>query len=433
MSLGQFTNEFSTLLNIAKTGNIPFDNDIIRSTWIQAMPSHLAFTVVKQALWNQDDQLPHPWNSAKGPLQLQQVTSGTLLASGVPPSSFTARKSTRDPNNDPPTTSRKRLALPKSFSNISAYHSHLHKLVRDGWTREKLDKEYKEPFLKDNPGYDGCYVCRHAPSNNPSQTIHKDSSCYLLKKWFSSYSASSYCSSTGSNNSEVIIRNRRSTSPSQPTPPPAMLPTSISMCYDSGTTPFSLCDNPSYFSELVLYPQPREILLGDEDHTMVTLGQGLLDIIINNEYRIKQSAIFTSSTPTALMATRDHIRYQGCDVKSENGNLRVIFPSFSFLANGSDRFEFQITPGKNSNLPILWQPVESDLRSTIVLETSIHVVPIIPDLILPFRASPSSPGYDVSSSVTVSVPAHSTIKIPLGFKMAFPSTLLCSLNRSDRY
>ena len=91
MSLGQFTNEFSTLLNIAKTGKIPFDNDKIRSTWIQAMPSHLAFTVVKQALWNQGVQLPHPWNSAKGPLQLQQVTSGTLLASGVPPSSFTAR------------------------------------------------------------------------------------------------------------------------------------------------------------------------------------------------------------------------------------------------------------------------------------------------------------------------------------------------------
>jgi hypothetical protein len=110
------------------------------------------------------------------------------------------------------------------------------------------------------------------------------------------------------------------------------------MCYHSGTTPFSLIDDPEYFSELVMYSKPQHSLLGDEQHTISTVGQGLIDIVINNTYRIRQTAQLTNTTPTALMATRDHIRYKGCDVKSENGNLRVSFPTFSFVTHAINRF-----------------------------------------------------------------------------------------------
>ena len=62
------------------------------------------------------------------------------------------------------------------------------------------------------------------------------------------------------------------------------------------------------------------------------------------------------------------------------------------------------------------------------LEAYIQVVPLVPDVILPFRATNSSTGYDVSSSTNVQIPAHSSVTVPLGFKIAFHSTLHCSLN-----
>ena len=62
------------------------------------------------------------------------------------------------------------------------------------------------------------------------------------------------------------------------------------------------------------------------------------------------------------------------------------------------------------------------------LEAYIQVVPLVPDVILPFRATNSSTGYDVSSSTNVQITAHSTVTVPLGFKIAFPSNLHCSLN-----
>ena len=72
-SLGQFTNTFSSMLTTVKTGNLPFSAEKARSTWIQAMPSHTAFTGIKQALWDVNQDLPEAWLNASGPLGLSQV------------------------------------------------------------------------------------------------------------------------------------------------------------------------------------------------------------------------------------------------------------------------------------------------------------------------------------------------------------------------
>ena len=114
------------------------------------------------------------------------------------------------------------------------------------------------------------------------------------------------------------------------------------MCYDSGTVPFSLCDDPTLFFDLVFYREPKHSLLGDEEHSISVLEQGLLDIVIDNTYRIQLAAQLTSKTPTGLMSTLDHIRYTGCDVKSENGEIRVIFSNFSFLTKAANKFGFPV-------------------------------------------------------------------------------------------
>ena len=184
-SLGQFTNTFYSLLNTVKRGNLPFDANKVPHTWIQTMPTHSALNSIKQALWNSTTALPAEWMNATGPLALSQVTSSTLLASGVSESTFNdIRPSPK--NGRPNETDRTqrpelpRFKPPQGFSSIREYQNHMEKLVKDGWTCEKLETEYKDPFLKEHPNYDGCFVCRF----KPPKTSHKDCDCNLLKNGF---------------------------------------------------------------------------------------------------------------------------------------------------------------------------------------------------------------------------------------------------------
>lgn len=71
-----------------------------------------------------------------------------------------------------------RFKPPQGFSSICEYQNHMENLVKDGWTREKLETAYKDPFLKEHPKYDGCFVCRF----KPPKTSHKDCDRSLLKK-----------------------------------------------------------------------------------------------------------------------------------------------------------------------------------------------------------------------------------------------------------
>jgi hypothetical protein len=132
-SLGQFTNAFALLLNTVMMGNISVTPSTMRSDWIESMPPHQAFTSVKQALWN-SAELPPPWNSAKGPLDLQQATANALQSSGVSRTAFTDLKSSNSgggngnendngnkerspaPRYDHPS----KFSTPYDFKNISA-------------------------------------------------------------------------------------------------------------------------------------------------------------------------------------------------------------------------------------------------------------------------------------------------------------------------
>jgi len=142
----------------------------------------------------------------------------------------------------------------------------------------------------------------------------------------------------------------------------------LKMCYDSGTTPKTLCDDPSFFTNIGYFKTPSSFCLGDDDTTISALGQGTIDIIINNKYRIQQHAILTTKTLTTLMSTQDHIRYHDCSVVRSNNNLHISFPTFSFVTTGKSRFEFDISPGKASTLPILWSPAPELLCTSINIE-----------------------------------------------------------------
>ena len=199
------------------------------------------------------------------------------------------------------------------------------------------------------------------------------------------------------------------------------------MCYDTGTSPKSLCSNPAYFRELLRYSTPKYVQLADPDHLAKVVGQGIMDIIINERYRIWIFAYLTEKTDTLLSAL-DHLSYYNCTIKGERGIIHVHYPTFSFPVSGVENFEFDILPGTFSNKEVLWQPREQDLITDITIaDFEIKINRLHPDATLPQRATEHATGYDVTASDSVTIPPNSTTLVPLGFSMSFPSHLKCDL------
>ena len=198
------------------------------------------------------------------------------------------------------------------------------------------------------------------------------------------------------------------------------------MCYDTGTSPKSLCSKKEYFRDLILFQQPKLVALADPDTTAPVIGQGTLDIIINNTHRIWIFAYLTESTDTLLSAV-DHLSYQDCSITGAFGKIQISFPTFTFEVAGSENFEFNILPGKSSNKPVVWQPQRSKRIDRHVSKELIKLQRICEEAIIPQRATNQATGYDVSSCKPITIAPNTSELVPLGFKMAFPSNLQCEL------
>ena len=86
------------------------------------------------------------------------------------------------------------------------------------------------------------------------------------------------------------------------------------MCYDTGTFPSTLCDKPSFFSSVTPFVKPKFIAIGDEKTLVPALGEGTLDYVIDNKYRMQEDAILTSCTPVALKSAANHISHDNCSI-----------------------------------------------------------------------------------------------------------------------
>ena len=82
----------------------------------------------------------------------------------------------------------------------------------------------------------------------------------------------------------------------------------ISMCYDSGTFPTTLCDNPEFFSSLSYFTCPKAVSLGDNNKLIPAIAEGVMDSVIDGQFRMQEHAILTESTPVALKSTANHIK-----------------------------------------------------------------------------------------------------------------------------
>ena len=303
-------------------------------------------------------------------------------------------------------------------------------------------KKHKDPNLSNANLSLETKKCRKPDKDESREFGHTSNNCPILKKTFSyldSPLSSSRPSSASSNTyppsnpitckATTVPTNLSSlalqSTPNQQSNSKAP-PLSTKMLYDTGTYPKSLCRHKEYFSELMLYKTPKHVQLGDPSITSEALGQGIIDIIINHQYRAKFFCYYTPTTDSC-MAANDHLSYAGNTLFGKNGTLHIAFPTFSFETLGRDHFEFDISPGKDSNLPILWEPNNHNVIRDFTFNNNVSIKRLSPHTIIPRRSTNGSTGYDVASSIDISIPPASTVKVPLGFAIQVPSHLQCEL------
>lgn len=316
--------------------------------------------------------------------------------------------------------------FPDDFPTFEKIETEIKSMLANGKTQVDVDTKFKAPYR-----FISCYLCRVLPGKD---YLHIAKTCQILKQMLPSYSTSTLDSSiaTISNDDQNIFGNTlRTKSKYPPTKWKKKVPTSsalpIKMCYDSGTTPKSLCSKKELFRDLVLFDKPKFFTLADPDSTSQVLGQDTLDIIINNKYRIWIFTYFTAASDALLFAV-NHLSYKNCKISGENGKIKIHYSTFNFDVLRSEHFEYNILPGKRSkNKPVLCQPSRADRVNEMTHDDLVKIQRINNDSTLPQRATHRASGYDISSSTMLAVPSNSTVTTPLRSAMSYPDHLQCSI------
>ena len=445
----QFNQHFNELLQ-ALLNEVP-DHSFtdIKFVWIKAMPAHFKTLRSKFNNGNLDDR----WTDAINVYQLYLATitemgnEGITITPGTkppkekqPPPTIPPIDKKQHPPKPPPRIPIEPIALTvQNLHNVKAHErghfpfAHPSSIAIETNVREMkaAGKTLKDAETKFTEGYifPSCWLCRVKPPNAQG-LFHKAADCPLLQDIFKPYNTVPFTSPTSPSQPStwIPVQSRRTkTSPQDISPAEP-----LTMCYDSGTLPYSLSDRKELFNNIVYFDKPQYVALADEDTLVRALGRGLLDIVAEG-HRFQMTGILTETTPVALLSAADHLRYINCKIIGEQNKLHIHFPTFSITTHGSTGFEFPITAGKEINLPIEWTPLSTDLCDIIHLPSPsstnniVHIKPMTPDCIIPYRATTDSTGYDVATPVPCSIPSHSIVRVPLGFAMSFPNNIQCQL------
>ena len=324
----------------------------VKDVWIRALPGE--FTGLKSKYNKQ--QLDTNWKDAETVTDLWFETMLEIKNCNIelkkdkkaPSDDKEKKKLILNLKNAKAIEESKRGEYPSEHPSFQKLLDHVKSLADSGKSRTDVETKFKAAYE-----YPSCWLCQLKPYHD---LYHPSDKCPLLKSTFKAYSTH-LCSAAGQSSNIVgssrsikrkprakgYKRNRQVPSSATPT----------RMCYDTGTSPKSLCSNREYFRDLILFPHPKLVELADPDTTAPVIGQGTLDIIINNTHRIWIFTYLTAATDTLLSAV-DHLSYQDCSITGAFGKIQISFPIFTFEVSGSENFEFNILPGKSSNKPVVW-------------------------------------------------------------------------------
>ena len=357
--LDDFNARFNTLYNSVLETNPNFNFDSVKDTWIRAMPAE--FTDLKTKY--QKSNLDSDWENADNIASLYIQTHAEMTNCSISFDKPKQTKETTQQDRKAPTLSEvrrvsadKRSEFPPAFPTATKVEEEIRRMIADGKTKADVEAKFKADY-----DHKSCYCCRIKPYQKQSHKPYGPYGCPILKSLFTSYSTSSSISSSSCSSINSLVGQTRSAKPKKKksnrtrTKQVPSSTTPIRMCYDTGTSPKSICSKREYFRELVLFESPKFIALAEQDSLAEVIGQGMLDIIINNSYRMWIFAYLTAKSDTLLSAV-DHLSYSSCTIAGAHGKIKISYPTFNYEVSGSENFEFNILPGKSSNKPVLWKP-----------------------------------------------------------------------------
>jgi hypothetical protein len=258
-----------------------------------------------------------------------------------------------------------------------------------------------------------CILCRFKSNQ---KKYHHTRDCQEIKKTYDSYNK---VNNTNSNVTAYLISN----------PCSRLLITSPIMgsqlCHDTGT-PLHLFNDTKFFSSLT-YFQPASrpsVDLGDEQTLLPILGYGIADFILQN-HRIRIKAYLIPALGTNLFSPTQHIKYEACTYTLSHNTMFAHFPGFSISLKATDNFTCEIHPAAATNQHIAFDATKATLSTDLQLDVKLQR--LHPLAFLPFRATPGSVGYDLTSFHAISIQPHSIVKIPLGFALEIPKTFRCQI------
>ena len=406
-----FNMKFQNLLNLVMETNPHFTFDQVKFTWIQSLPDEFADLHTKFNKNNLDEK----WKNVQNAAHLFILTIEEMRECNI---TFKSTNSSNEKVEKPVTAklcksapSNHRGHFPSDYPDSTKFYNQVKELVDAGTSKDDIETKFKESY-----GYKSCWLCRIYP-NRPG--FHSDNNCPLLEQLFKPYLPSTIFSVSKTVNS---LYSRKT------------LPTSVQrnkeiykMCYDTGTSPKSLCSHQHFFRDLLMFDHPKHVSLADSDKTARVLGQGTIDFVINVTHLIWLFAFYSPDCDN-LMSSADHLNYSKNSILGNDGKIIVSFPTFQFVIKASNNFEFAISAGKQSNLPVLWTPQEQNMIQQIQNDdNTFQIKRLSPDSVLPRRSTKDSTGYDVSASQSTPIAPNSSVTIPLGFSMAFSTKLKCDL------
>jgi hypothetical protein len=385
LTLTQFTAFVCDLKSILSTKPIKPTPEEYRRWWIKLLPSQFKDVQFQLTM----DDLPLHWRDVDEIIDLAEATQIEIdtrllkLSSPNKPKDKKPLDRTKPllaPTTDdttprvPRADDSRRMAMPAPHTTSGAFGYHIRIESQRGTTRAALKSKYA------GPPSDGCWLCRFKLTD---PTFHNDTECKILNNLYP------YVKPTVVSLMPTHQQAMKMTTPSIPsTAPNISMPPSQPkprmMCYDTGTFPTSLCDDRDLFTSFTSFTSPKSVSLGDDATQIPALGQGIIDYIIDGKFRIQEEAILTSCTPIALKSAASHIKYDQCSVTASANSMTINYPTFSHTIPASDRFEFAITPGKYSSLPLLWSPTTATLcRPPSVPVSVVAPTPTNPPITMP--------------------------------------------------
>jgi dUTP pyrophosphatase len=228
----------------------------------------------------------------------------------------------------------------------------------------------------------------------------------------------------------------------------------IKAVIDSGAS-HSMSSHRSLFESITPFPvQHRPMaMMGDDSTTIPIHGYGIMSYTIHG-HSIRTPGYYVLLLGATLLSVKQHIQFNGCMFHAEAQNTFLSYPTFDiyptisdeifvllrpFQAKPNDTYNFdsqtaelvkipQNTKSKrklSNNLHLNLHPqtidkyISSNTHRPFFTET-VQLQKLIPQAVMPTRATKGSIGYDVHSITSHTIQPGQVQKIPTGLSTALP-------------